>query len=233
MAQNKKKKKTSTTEKIFNTLDNDASKIELFIEKNKENVIYVISGLVGIFLLFIGYNKYIKEPLEIEANEEIAMASIMFRQDSLDLALNGYGDNLGFLDIIEEYGSTKSGNLANYYCGIIFIKKGEFDKAIEHLSNFSSNDIIVSSIAKGLIGDAFMELEQYEDAVEYYKKASDNNPNETTTPMYLLKAGKVCMMYLNDKKSALKYFEKIKEDFPNTTESRDIDKYIARVKISN
>lgn len=231
MSQNKKFKKKSTTEEIFTGLDQGASKLEIFIEKHKQNVLYGISGIIILFLAYTGYKNYYKEPLEVEAKENFSWAYEMFKLDSLDLALNGDGNNIGLLEIIDRYGITKTGDLSNYCAGICYIKQGKYVEAIDLLNNFSLNDKILAPISKGAIGDAFMEMEQYEDALKYYKNAINKNNNNTTTPFYLMKAGKVCMI-LEKNKDALNFFERIKKDFPSSIEANNIDKFIERMKQS-
>ena len=97
------------------------------------------------------------------------------KQDSLDLALNGDGQNYGFIEIINEFSGTKAANLAKYYAGTALLKKGEYEKALEYLESFSTKEEIISSQAKGNIGDIFMQLERYQEAKEYYIEAAENH----------------------------------------------------------
>jgi hypothetical protein len=62
----------STTAEVFNTLDETASKSEKWIEKNSKTLLYVLISLVVVFLGFLGYTKYISEPKEQEAANELA-----------------------------------------------------------------------------------------------------------------------------------------------------------------
>jgi tetratricopeptide (TPR) repeat protein len=153
-----------------------------------------------------------------------------FERDSFRLALNGDGSFLGFNDIIDEYGSTPAGNLAHYYAGISNLRLGNFDEAISQLQSFSSDDLIISTMALGAIGDAYSELNDNEEAVSYYVKAVENNPNDFTTPIFLFKAG---LMYeiLGDWEEALRYYKRIETEYPKSKEARDIQKYITRARI--
>ena len=49
------------------------------------------------------------------------MAEIYFEKDSFNLALNGDLNSAGFIDIADDYSSTKTGKLANYYAGICYL----------------------------------------------------------------------------------------------------------------
>jgi len=77
------------------------------------------------------------------------MAQKYFEQDSLNKALNGDGQNPGFLDIIDEYSMTNASNLANYYTGLIFLKQGKYQDAINYLEKFDSDDEFVGPMATG------------------------------------------------------------------------------------
>ena len=222
-------KKKDTTEERIVAVEEALSKTEQFIERNQKIITYVIGGLIVVILLFFGYRKFIMQPKEKSAEKAMYKAQIYFEKDSLDLALYGDGESYGFEEIIDEYGSTKSGNLAHYYAGLSYLHKGEFEEAIDHLKKFDSDDFYLQGMAYGAIGDAYLELGETDKAIRYYMDAATTNENEFITPPYLLKAGWVYEIE-NEWDKALKLFEQIKEDYPKSREARDIDKYIARAK---
>ena len=155
------------------------------------------------------------------------MAELYFQKDSFNLALDGDGQYAGFLDIVDDYGSTNVGQLANYYAGLCYLNIGEYENAIEYLEDFSSNDIILSSLALGCIGDAYMELGDIDDAMDAYEYAIENSENEFTTPRFMMK---LAMIYeLNgDYTEALNLYQNIKQDFKESIEASGIEKYITR-----
>ena len=139
----------STTAEVFNTLDETASKSEQWVEKNSKILFGGLLIVAAIILGYLGYNKYIKEPKEIEAADELAYPKSFFdqaqattvAQDSLyNIALNGTDGKYGLLDIIDNYGSTDAGNLAKYMAGISYLRMNDYENAIEHLGNFSTDD---------------------------------------------------------------------------------------------
>lgn len=230
----------STTAEVFNTLDESASKTEEWVVKN-QNLIFVIVGLAAVIVLGImGYNRFIAEPNAKEAMNEMTTAQEFFdeamtnttQKDSLlNLSLTGANGKYGMLDIIEEYGSTPAGNLANYYAGTAYLNMNKYQEAITYLSDFSSDDIMLSAISKGAIGDAFVQLDQKEEGLEYYEKAIKANANEFTTPMYLMKAARTAMD-LGDNEKALKYLVRIKEEFSTSTEAAQVDVLIGKAEAS-
>jgi tetratricopeptide (TPR) repeat protein len=229
----------STTAEVFNTLDERASKTEEWAIKNQK-YIFIIVGVAAVIVLgYLGYNKFIAEPKASEAMNEMYTAQKYFDQavngtekDSLyTLALNGGEGKFGMVDIVNEYGGTPAGNLARYYAGMAYLNLRDYTNAITYLEDFKSDDIMLGAIAKGGIGDAFAQLNQPENALEYYEKAIAFSDNEFTAPMYLLKAGNIAMsLGKNDK--ALKYFNRIKDEFSASTEATNIDVFIGKAEAS-
>ena len=224
----------STTAEVFNTLDETASKSEQWVIKNQKGIFVFLALVVAGILGFMGYQKYIQEPIEREAANELAFPKVYFEDassntvaaDSLyTLALNGADGKYGFIDVADEYSSTKAGNLANYYAGISYLRLKNYTEAINYLDKFSSEDELLGAIAKGSIGDAFADLNQAEDAFDYYMEAANLRTNNFTTPLYLFKAGNTAMELENYSK-AKDIFETIKRNHPNATEAKDIDIYI-------
>ena len=225
--------KDSTTAGLFNSLDETASKTELFVAKNQK-VIFGIVGAVAIIAIgYLVYQRVIVEPNEIEATERMFVAEQNFqlatdgvKSDSLyTLALNGSEGKYGFARIADEYSGTNAANLANYYAGMASLNLRKFDQAITYLEKFKSDDKILSALAKGAIGDAHAEKNNAKEALSFYVKASEMNKNEFTTPLYLLKAGKTALA-LGNKADALKYFTDIKENYDNAQEAQGIDALI-------
>ncbi|MFI1772497.1 tetratricopeptide repeat protein [Thalassobellus citreus] len=228
----------STTAEVFNTLDETASKTEDFVAKNQK-YIFIIVGLVAVVVLgSLAYKEYIAKPKQVNAMNDMFQAQKYFdeavtgvKKDSLyNLALNGGEGKFGMLDVIEEYSGTPAANLANYYAGTAYLRLKDYKNAVEYLSNFKSDDEILAPLAKGNIGDAFVQLNQKDDALGYYEEAANMRNNGYTTPMYLYKAGAIALD-LGKADKALSYFEKIKEEFPNANEASTVDVFIGKAKV--
>jgi tetratricopeptide (TPR) repeat protein len=227
----------STTAEVFNTLDESASRTEEWVIKNQK-YIFIIVGLAAVLVLgFLGFDKFIQEPKESTATNDMFQSQQYFDQavngsskDSLfTLALNGADGKYGFLDIADVYSGTKAGNLSNYYAGMAYLNMKDHTNAVTYLNAFSSDDDVLGPIAKGGIGDAFVQLEQLEDAYDYYVQAAQLRTNNYTTPMYLYKAGVIGLKLGNNAK-ALKFFNQIKSDYPDSTEAKDIDVFIGKAE---
>ena len=205
------------------------SKTEDFIENNKTVMIAVVLGVILVVGGFFGYKKLIIAPLEYEAQSAMFMAEKYFSQDSLQKAINGDGLNAGFLDIVDEFGGTKSANLAHYYLGICYRNTGEYEFAIDELKQFSSSDVMISTTAIGAIGDSYLELGDAKEAISYYEKAVKNGDNKLTSPIYLLKAG-LAYEDVQDFSGAESKYKALKANYPDSREAQTIDKYIARAE---
>ena len=178
------------------------------------------------------------QPKTTESNLEIFTAQKYFdlavksdnNKDSLfNLSLNGAEGKFGFLDIIENYSGTDASNISYYSAGMAYYNLKKYDLAIEFLENFSSDDEILQSLSYATIGDAFVQLNQFEDGLNYYESALSYSNNSFIRPLILQKAGDLAkdLGKLNDAK---KYFQEIKDDFPKSNEANLIDIKLEQVK---
>lgn len=220
----KKKTQSDSIENLEQTL----SRTEQFIEDNYRPILV---GLGIIVLLVVGFwlmrNRI--NSMEEEARAEMFVAEGYFEADSFNLALNGDGINLGFLDIIDMYGKTKTGNLAQYYAGISYLHTEDFESAIEYLNGFSSDDATLSMQAKGAIGDAYLELGETANAIEMYREAVNTGDNAFLCPIYLQRLATVYELQ-EDYVKALETFRRLYEEYPESQEGRNAEKHIARME---
>ena len=192
-------------------------------------ILNILIGIVAVILIIIGAKRFYIEPRETDATNEMFMAEKFFERDSLALALNGYGTYPGFLQIIEDYGFTKSANLAKYYAGVCYLRLGDYQNAVSKLKEFKTDDLLVGSAKYSSLGDAYSENAEYEIAARYYMEGAEKYQNNFSTPVLLKKAG---LVYEEIKKydQSLEIYQRIKREYPTTSEGREMDKYIARVK---
>ncbi|MBI3512026.1 MAG: tetratricopeptide repeat protein [Bacteroidetes bacterium] len=218
-----KETKGQTVIDIEGTFD----KTQQYIEQNRKSLLFIVGGVVLLVGIYFGWKLFYLKPKNEQASAKMYKAEMYFAKDSFNLAIHGRGDTLGFADIVDQYGMTASGNIARYYLGVCYMRTNQFDKAIETLQDFSSDDMFVSSMALGLLGDAYSEKKNTDQAIDYYLKAAKNNPNKMTSPVYLKKAA-FAYEDKGNKAEAIKLYEQIKTDFPESQEAGNVDKYIAR-----
>ena len=175
-----KAKNIESTKQVFDTLDDSASKTETFVNQYQIYIIGAILSVLVLFSAYYAYDRFIIQPKTVESNLEIFTAQKYFDlavksdedKDSLfNLALNGAEGKYGFLDIIENYSGTDASNISYYSAGMAYYNLKKYDLAIEFLENFSSDDQILISLSYSTIGDAFVQLNQFDDGLNYYETA--------------------------------------------------------------
>lgn len=211
-------------------LESALTKTERFIEENQKPITYAVGVIILLVIAYLSFTRFYLQPREQEAQSQMFMAENYFERDSFNLAINGDGNYLGFLDIIDDYGMTKSANLAKYYTGISYLHMGQYEDALDYLKGFKTKDLLLGPIAEGARGDAKLELGDMEGALKHYKKAYSMNDNELTTPVYMMKAARL-LENMDELEDALALYQEIKNKYPETTEGQNVDKYIARVEI--
>lgn len=204
---------------------------ENWLERNPKVSIALMAVILLLLGGYFGY-RYFKDNQEREAQREMFQAVYYFESDSLDLALNGDGNNLGFLDIVDEYSITDAANLANYYAGAAFLKQGKFEVARLYLQDFSSNDLLVQARAYSLIGDTYMEEGNFEQAANYYNKAANYKPNKYFSPAYLMKAA-LAFEKGNQEDQAIAAYDKIINQYFDTPQFNEARKFKARLEANS
>jgi TolA-binding protein len=228
----------STTAEVFSTLDEGASRTEAWVSQNQNYILGVI-GVIAVGVLgYLAYMQFVQKPKEMSAANEMyypqqyfdqALASTTAKDSLFTLALEGAEGKYGFLDIIQEYSGTKAANLANYAAGMSYLNMNNYQEAIAYLEDFKSDDAILGALAKGGLGDAFMQLNQPAEALGYYESAIKHSTNGYTTPKFLYKAG-VTAFEMDNTSKALGYFERIKEEYANSEQAKNIDAFIGMAK---
>ena len=208
------------------------SKTERYIDENKKSLGIIAGAIVLVVGGYFAYTTWILGPKEKEASEQMYVAERYFEKDSLELALKGDGNYPGFLQIIDDYGMTESANLSHYYAGVIYLRQGNYEKAIEHLKDYDADDQMTRAMSFGTIGDAYMEMGNTDEAISYYGKAANSDPNKFTTPLFLLKKG-MAEEAAGKHKQALETYQTIRNKYPDSAEGRDIDKYIGKLEAMN
>jgi len=204
------------------------SKSERFIESYKYHIIIAVAVLILLVISVLGIRQYYFIPKDKEAQAAIFTAENYFANQQWDMALNGDGkDCIGFLGVIDDYGMTKTANLAKAYAGICYYHLNKPEDALTYLKKYSVNDKVFAPVVHGLMGDCNVDLGKVADGIKYFTKAASDANSELISPIYLKKAG-VAYESLSDYANAEKMYRTIKDKYPNSQEAADIDKFIER-----
>lgn len=212
-------------------VDQNFQSVTGFWEKNKNLVISISLAIILIAGGWLLYKNLVVKPKEERAGEAMFKAEEYFRNDSLTLALNGDGQNKGFLYIIKNFDGTKAANLAHFYTGIIYLKTHDFNNSVKHLKDFDTDSKQIQMITYGRLADAYSELGKKDEAVDFYKKAGNEfEADELNSSEFLFRAGYL-LESMGKNNDAVDVYKQIKEKFPKTEKGFSIDKYINRLTV--
>lgn len=210
------------------------TKAKDFWTRNSKIILPVGLGLLLIVGGYFVYKNYFKDPKEVKAAEAMFRAEQYFRNDSLKLALNGDGQNIGFLQVISRFSGTDAANLAHYYAGVIYIKLDDNQNAVTHLKKFSSDAKQVQQRAYKLLGDAYGDLGNYKEAMDYYEKAAHYfESDRRSSAEALFSAAYLADKMLKDQKRAIELYKELKEKYPQEQQGIEADKYLGSLGIYN
>ena len=206
-------------------------KAETTWKKLQKPVLSIIAAVVIIGGGWVAYQEFVMKPKEEKAAEALYKAEQYFAADSSRLVLNGDGQSKGVLNVISNFGGTKAANLAHYYAGISYLKLGEFENAVKHLKDFSTDAKQIQLLAYGCLGDAYSELKKNDEAIAAYKKAAGTfEKDENNSSEYLFRAA-LLLETTGKTKEALELYKEIKAKYPKTDKGFQADKYIYRLNI--
>lgn len=202
-----------------------------FFQDNQKSIAFILGGIVVLVLIFLGYQKLYIEPRTEKASDAMYQAEEILLIDSLQQkAIAGDGSLVGLKAIADEYSNTPSANIAYAYLGGLYLREQNFQEAIVYLKKYSdTGSEIVDPLVTGLIGDAYSESHDYNNAADYYQKAAAKSKNGYTTPLFLKKLGLVYEQ-LNEFAKAEEAYAQIKTDFPESAEASTIDGLLGRVQ---
>jgi TolA-binding protein len=201
---------------------------EYYLEKHSKQIAILVGAIALVIGGFFAYKWYMNTENE-EAQKQMFSAVYYFEADSLNKALKGDGGSIGLLSIAEDYGSTKAGKLAKFYIGAIYLKQGKYQDAVDNLKGYDSDDLLVLPRANCLIGDAYLELNDLDHALEYYKKAALHAPNKFFSPRYLMKAALVQELQKNYA-DAVNTYDQVIQKYNDSQEAPDAKKLKARLE---
>ena len=205
------------------------SKTEVFFKENGKLIYGCVCAVLVIALGILAYNRFILQPKKQQATEQMAQAERWFQAGEYELALAGDENYPGFEEIISTYGA-KAGEAVYMYAGVAKLHTGAYEEAISLLKKYNGEDPILLARAQACVGDAYVELENYKEAIAWYEKAAKTTDNAFAAA-YLLKAG-IAAEAAEDPAKALSFYKTIKDQWQSAPEAMEIDKYISRIQIA-
>lgn len=226
------KKKTDATEKNLENIGDALTSSEQFIEKNQKTIMIVLGVIVLVVLGILAYHNLYLKPKNERAQAAIYKGERYFQNEQDSLALFGNGnDYIGFEEVINQFGGTKTADLARAYAGISYSRLGDNEKALHYLNKFKGGDKLVTPAITGAIGDVYMNLGETEKAAGQFEKAAKAADDNMLSPIYYKKAG-LAYLHAQNYNKASDTFEMLKKRYMNTPEGQEADKYIEQIKLS-
>ena len=220
------KKKVTVEDQNLENVQEALNTTSAWIEKNQNKLTWAVTIIVAVVVGVLALNTYVIKPKAVEVSNENAKAVTYFMQGDWEKALNGDdAECIGFQAIADEYKMYQGGKLAALYAGVCYYQLGQYEDAAAYLSKFSANDLTIEPAALQLLGDAYVQMEEYDKAAKAFEAAAKSG-NDLIAPMSLMKAGKV-YLELGNNAAAKKAFETVKAQYPTSAEAQDADKYIA------
>jgi len=213
-----------------NEIDQTVAASKDFVERHQKGIIYGGVALIVVVIAALLLHQFYFVPRGEKATEEISVAESLFLSGEWDKALNGDGENPGFLDIIDKYGDTKSGNLAQLYAGLCYVQKGEAQTAISYLEDYDGcGDEMVSNAALAALGNCYAEVGENIKGAEILVKAAKKADNNTISPDCYLQAGQLYAA-VGEKDKAMECYMTVKTKYFQSVAAQEIDKFIETVR---
>lgn len=193
-------------------------------------------GLVVVVLVvggYYGYRNFVQKPKEEKSLDVMFKAEEYYRKDSLQKALNGDGINKGFVAVIKDYGGTPAGNLARFYAGDCYLRTGDFNNAVKYLKDFSTSAKQVQARAYKLLGDAYSELGQNDEAISNYKKAAAHFTDDLYNSAEYLYFAAALAEKSGKTNEAIELYKEVRDKYPGTNAANESDKYLAKLGVYN
>ncbi|MCT4582039.1 MAG: tetratricopeptide repeat protein [Flavobacteriales bacterium] len=200
-----------------------------FLKGPGKFVLIAIAGIAVLIGGYFAYNKFVVAPKDVKSVEAMYMAEhYLLDKEDYATAINGDANGAKGLEALAK-SSYAGGEIAKYDLGIAYLNNGQYQEAIKVLKDVNFKDDVLGTEALGMIGDAYLELDDLSSALDFYTKAYKNRENILTTPMYMMKAAQ-CMELLNNYTDAAEIYEKLIADYPFAKEKNNAEKYLAMVK---
>lgn len=218
MANKHEAEEANAIEKINDNLSSATEKIA----NNKKVIYWTIGGILVIAVFIVSYLYIYRNPRLNRSFEAYNQVEILAQgNDSVAAA--------EYAKVADKFGGNDAGHIAALNAAEHYYTLGKYKEALKYLDKFSTSEPVLAANALVLKGDCQVNLKQYDQAIDSYKKAIRKaDGNEQIVPRVLLKEANV---YDVQKKYdlALECYQTIKNDYPKFDLGiGNIDAYIGR-----
>ncbi|MFA6457424.1 MAG: tetratricopeptide repeat protein, partial [Bacteroidota bacterium] len=213
-------KRVKKQDDLITTYENAVS----WYETNKKlltNIGIAIAVLVAGGWFYINNNRTNNE----KAANEFAKVFSYYDNGQYQIAINGIPEKnvRGLQAIVNDYGSTKYGNIAQFYLANSYFNTGEYDKALEAYEDVNVDAQILEASRIAGIAACYEIKANYADAAKYFENAGKSNVNDPNAAEYLANAARNYAKAGN-KEQAIELYKLIKKEHSSSAAARDAER---------
>jgi tetratricopeptide (TPR) repeat protein len=225
------KKKISKREMKQDALVTTYAKVTSFYEENKRivGIVTTVVAVVAIAILIVLKNR-------ADANEnallQLGQVQGVYASGQYQAAIDGVPERNvpGLKAIVENFGSSRGGELARFMLANAYFELGKYDEALEQFEDFSAPDDMLAASRYAGIGQCYEGKKNYKDAAENFEKAASKDAKDILAPEYLGNAARNYGL-AGDKERALELYKRLKKNYPTSLSARDVDRFIAQMSL--
>jgi tetratricopeptide (TPR) repeat protein len=227
----KPKKKISKRELKQDALITTYMKVQTFYDKHKKAISIGTTTMVVVVIAIV---VFVKNRADNNERAVVQLAAIhqMYDNGQFQTAIDGVPERnvAGLKVIVDNFGSSRTGELARFYLADAYFQLGKYTEALENFQDCSpSGDLLKSSRLAG-IAASHEALGNHKEAGNYFERAAAKDPTEGSMAEHLHNAARNYAQ-AGDKERALDLFRRIKKNHPTTTYGREADRYIIQLSV--
>jgi tetratricopeptide (TPR) repeat protein len=198
---------------------------------------YFSYGVVALIAIIVGSYVYFHHR---QTNNEIAATELgkiyaIYDKGATDptqfkIAIEGQPQRniMGLQTIVDNYGGSRSGEIARFYLANAEFALGKIDDALQNYKKYSGDDNLMSASAEAGIAACYEAKKNFSDAAAHFEKAASIVSDTYNTPGYLNEAAHA-YAEAGDKDKALALYQRLRKEFPTSDAGHDADRYIAQL----
>lgn len=225
------KKKISRRELKEDALVSTYVKVTTLYEQNKRNISIALTVLVvAVFAVVI----YLKNRADNNEKALTALGAIFESYDAgqFQTAVDGIPEKniQGLKAIVDNYGNSKSGDLARFYLASAYSQLGRYSEALREFEDYSPSGELLSVARLSGIGSCQEALGMFGEAASAFEKAATQFPKDISAAENLNDAARDYAR-AGEKEKAIDIYKRIKKNYPTTAFARDADRFIAQLSV--
>jgi tetratricopeptide (TPR) repeat protein len=167
-----------------------------------------------------------------KASTDLAKVYSFFDGGQYQQAIDGIPErNIpGLKSIVENYGGTRSGDMARFYLASAYYSMGKYDDALEQFEDTGDLGPRLGVARLSGMAGCYEARQKYSEAGEYYEKAATAYADDINAAENLNNAAR-SYASAGNKEKALELYKKLKKSYPTTSFGREADRFISQLSV--